>query len=239
MCTVSYLPVKEASYIITSTRDEKTSRKSALPPEQYEISGQPVYFPRDQEANGTWIASTASGLSLCLLNGGTEIHVSSPPYRRSRGLVLLDFFACNDTVSYLKTYDFSGIEPFTLIVVDYNNKDLSELRWNGNIMTQISKDYYRPHIWSSVTLYTDDIIKKREAWFHDWLLNRTDYHMNEIIGFHKTGGTGDSRYDILMNRDDEVRTVSITSFQSSPNTHVLRYEDILMNKTSEIAISNK
>ena len=237
MCTVSYLPINGGSYIITSTRDEKTSRKSALPPEKHDISGQPVYFPRDQEANGTWIACTADGLSLFLLNGGTEIHVPSPPYRKSRGLVLLDFFAYNDTGRYRKTYDFTGIEPFTLIIVDYNRKELSELRWDGDIIHHSNRDYYQPHIWSSVTLYTDDIIKKRETWFDDWLKSRSDYQMNDIIDFHKTGGSGDSRYDILMNRDDEVRTVSITSFQATPDRPVLRYEDIILNKVSETIIN--
>jgi len=236
MCTVSYLPVKEASYIITSTRDEKTSRKSAVPPEKHEISGQPVYFPRDQEANGTLIGTTNGGLTLCLLNGGTEIHIPSPPYRRSRGLVLLDFFAYNDIGTYRDNYDFAGIEPFTLIIVDYNRKELSELWWNGDAIQHNSKDYYLPHIWSSVTLYTEEIIRKRETWFNEWLKSRSDYHMNDIIGFHKKGGTGDKRYDILMNRDNEVRTVSITSIQTLQDVHLLRYEDILLNKTSETVI---
>ena len=75
MCTVSYLPLSQTDYILTSNRDETVERPVCFPINQYLIGERTVYFPKDQQAGGTWIATTGDSVTLCLLNGGFEPHL--------------------------------------------------------------------------------------------------------------------------------------------------------------------
>ena len=238
MCTVSFLPLSDGGYIITSTRDEKIVRKPANHPAMHELKGIPVYFPQDQQALGTWIAASAEGSTLCLLNGGLKIHTPSPPYKKSRGLVLLDLISSSqDIFRAIETYHFDGIEPFTLIAVHHKQAELWEFRWDGSKLHQCEKSYNNPHIWSSVTLYSSDVIQARADWFRLWLQEQNEFSMEKILNFHMTAGSGDIRNDIRMNRDDETKTVSITCVQVSENDHFMHYEDLTTLKSSDISIS--
>jgi hypothetical protein len=244
MCTVSYLPLPGEGFIITSTRDEKSLRKTALPPEQYDIHDGPVYFPRDTDAGGTWIASSPGGHTLCLLNGGFIIHESIPPYRRSRGLVLLDFYKYNNVAGFRDQYDFTGIEPFTLLIRNFHSNKpaeagsiFDELRWDGEQVHHTPLNPELPAIWSSVTLYSDEVISQRNKWFEKWLDDHPEFSVESAINFHKTAGTGNIQNDILMNRDNEVRTVSITSILRDPLRYEYYYEDIINQQQHSNKIS--
>jgi uncharacterized protein with NRDE domain len=99
MCTVSYLPLPSAGYILTSNRDEAPERPTALPINHYRIGERTVYFPKDPQAGGTWIATTGDESTICLLNGGFVPHIAAPGhhYRKSRGMVVLDYFLYAET----------------------------------------------------------------------------------------------------------------------------------------------
>ena len=227
MCTVSYIPLPGNGFILTSTRDEKTTRKTALPPDKHDINGNHVYFPQDTEAFGTWIASSAEEYSLCLLNGGFENHVSNPPYRRSRGMLMLDFFNYGNVQEFSHNYNFDGIEPFTLLILGYSRQRFDEIRWDGSKLYQTKIDHRAPGIWLSFTLYSDDAIRMRQEWFRQWLLKDPELSSESAIGFHKTAGSDDKSNDILMNRGNIVCTVSITSIYRSRLRHEMHYEDII------------
>ena len=95
MCVLTYIPTENQGFILTSNRDEAVSRTLALPPKKYQLGGQYVFFPKDPQGDGTWIGSCGN-YTLCLLNGGIEKHVPKPPYRKSRGKVILDPFKLFD-----------------------------------------------------------------------------------------------------------------------------------------------
>jgi len=230
MCTVTYLPQPFIGFVLTSTRDEKSIRKPAVPPREYDILGRKVFYPRDPDAGGTWISSAVGGYSLCLLNGGFKIHESRPPYRLSRGLVLLDFYKYNKVDSFRDNYDFKGIEPFTLLIIGHPQRSLDELRWDGQKIHHITPDPDIPCIWSSVTLYSEDVINMRKAWFDTWLGKNPGFTDVEAVRFHKKAGTGDLHNDVLMDREGEVRSVSITSVSRSDMFEKIYYEDLINGK---------
>src|SRR5579871_6575106 len=128
MCTVTYLPTP-TGYILTSNRDEALVRKPAEIPDSVAIGNCQVLFPRDGEAGGTWIATADNGRTVCLLNGAFTRHKHNPPYRKSRGLVVLDFFTLPNAKAFADSYDLTGIEPFTILVIEKSM--LYELRWDG------------------------------------------------------------------------------------------------------------
>lgn len=235
MCTVTILPI-EGGFILTSNRDEKLLRQKAIPPQEYDFNEIKLYFPKDPKASGTWICSSLE-FTLCLLNGAFEKHISNPPYRKSRGLVLLDFFKFNDPELFSEKYDFSGIEPFTLVMVNHKTLDLFELLWDEINVNLKSLDLNKKHIWSSATLYNKETRDWRVSLFKEWCESNPIYAKKDIVDFHRFGGKGDKANDFVMNRNNETITLSITSIGYSKNSHSIQYNDIVNNETFELIIN--
>jgi hypothetical protein len=233
MCTVTYLPLGENDFVLTSNRDEKTVRKPALQPGLYQVYDSLVVFPKDQQAEGTWIATSGTSFTLCLLNGAFKGHESTGNYSRSRGLMVLDFFKYNDIDRFLSEYSFDSIEPFTLLILNTSNAkpELTEVRWNGVAIFKKGIDTSKPGIWSSSTLYSSETAKEREQWFNDFLNSCKEYMGYSILDFHHFGGKGDNSNSLMMNRDDKIKTVSITSILSRENTLHITYKDVINQKT--------
>lgn len=236
MCTVTFLPSGN-SFILTSNRDEKSWRKKASPPRKFSINNQSVFYPKDLEAGGTWIATANSNFTLCLLNGAFQKHYHQPPYKKSRGLMVLDFFWFNDVSRFSGEYDFTGIEPFTLIIVEAGTElKIHELRWDEKRLHFKEIDGATSHIWSSVTLYDEEIIEQRQQWFRQWLNEKHENEIESIMHFHEFGGTGNKANDLLMNRNNTTLTVSITSIQKSEKDFCMKYKDVTENKLYNIRI---
>jgi uncharacterized protein with NRDE domain len=228
MCTVTYLPQSNDGFLLTSNRDEAPSRS----PENLDtthIGGTQLLFPRDTIAGGTWIIAASDGTTVCILNGAFFKHRHQPPYRRSRGLMALDFFSFRTTPDFLKQYTFEGMEPFTMILL--RKGDVREIRWDAKRLTAHKKDATKPHIWSSATLYTPEYQLKRENWFTEWLRQQETYERQAILHWHRTAGEGDPENDVVMNRNGIVRTVSITSIACQADQLSLAYHDLLRNQT--------
>jgi len=233
MCTVSFLPIEDG-FILTSNRDEVKSRQ-AIFPKTYSSKSGAVSFPQDPKSGGTWIAGCATKM-ICLLNGGLKKHKHSPPYRHSRGKVVLDAFDYSSFSDFRATYNFDNIEPHTLVMIDYENDlEVVELKWDG-VEKHISiKNKKETHIWSSVTLYPDEIVLKRELWFKEWV-SKNKFTVAAVKNFHKTGGSGDVKNDLLMKRTDDLKTISVTSFKYQGHTTNMIYEDLISESLSEIIL---
>jgi hypothetical protein len=235
MCTVSFVPVKDGC-IITSNRDEKLSRKTALPPVIHQYNGVYIFFPRDTDAGGTWIATKENGDTAVLLNGAFIPHISEPPYRKSRGLILLDILSSSDAAKEFLRMDLLEIEPFTLVL--FENKMLHEFRWDGEEKYSKQLDEQLAHIWSSVTLYDGFAINRREKWFNKFLANNSRPAQKHIIDFHCFGGEGDINNDLRMQRQDRYATVSITSIKVGEKKGKMVYLDLKENKEYQLQLSS-
>lgn len=230
MCVLTYLPTKDNGFIFTSNRDEKTTREPAIPPRKYETGGRYMFYPKDPQSNGTWIGGCYTH-TLCLLNGGLNPHIPTPPYRQSRGKVILDFYQFLDEEKFINNYQFEGMEPFTLVVINrHNNLNYNEICWTGKEALNTIRSRAEPRIWSSVTLYSPQIIREREQWFCDFLQKQPAYTAEDVLRFHHTGGNGDLRNNIKMNRDEILKTLSITQFQVNNGEFLVNYEDLQKNK---------
>ena len=223
MCTVTFIPSKEY-IILTSNRDEKHWRSPAHAPARHNFSTGNILFPKDGDAGGTWFAVHENGNAVIFLNGGFVKHESEPPYRRSRGLILLDLLDAVSPCDSFDRIDLDDIEPFTAIIWDDGR--LYECRWDGVRKYSKEMDNEQPHIWSSVTLYDEQVIAKRGQWFADWLLQHIDPNQEDILHFHQFTGDGDTHNDLMMNRDGKVFTVSVTSAQIQRSGASLTYLDL-------------
>lgn len=227
MCTVTYLPVGNKVFFVSS-RDEKHARADAIEPDfYYSITGT-VLFPKDADAGGSWIALHENGNALVLLNGAFEAHAPLPPYRKSRGLILTELIAAPDPLLLFREIDLSSIEPFTSVL--WKEGHLFECVWDGNQKLVAEKSINEPQIWSSSTLYNEVIRAKRKGWFDAWLEIQRDRVLAELMDFHRVTGDGDAHNDLLMNRDGDLYTVSITGVELDTDVGRMTYLDLRNNR---------
>ena len=92
---------------------------------------------------------------------------------------------------------------------------------------------HKPQIWSSVTLYSADLIREREKWFDEWVASHSHPGALDIIRFHQKGGNGDPRNSILMNRDGKLFTNSISVVRLGSDSASFRYIDLRGGETTE------
>lgn len=232
MCVVTLLPL-HGGFVLTSNRDEHVSRPTALTPEAYTINQHQLIFPKDPQGGGTWLASSATR-TVCLLNGAFDNHTHQLPYRngvpkKSRGLVVLDFFDYSDVKRFIDAYDFGGIEPFIMVVVNHAFQAVTfhELRWNGQQVYLREMPNNQPSIWSSVTLYTQPMAELRKSWLAYFLYKQPNPTADDLFGFHQTAGDGNANHDFVMNRPTAgVRTVSITQVSQVDTERCMRYLEL-------------
>jgi hypothetical protein len=234
MCTVTFLPLGNTDFILTSNRDEQRLRET-LPPKIYEEDGVEMLFPKDKIAGGTWIGASSKKRLVCVLNGGFIKHERKENYSKSRGLIAKELLKEKSIRPYLDNLDLPGVEPFTMIVADWYNNELNlvELVWDGH-KKHITKHKNEPKIWSSSSLYTDEIKELRKNWFQKWL-SENDVTSEAILQFHHQK-TADEEQSILMKRK-YVETVSITSVKKLENTIEMVYEDLVHSTKTAINFS--
>src|SRR5690349_10805642 len=150
MCTVTFIPFRN-SIFITSNRDESPDRQAPGLKSFHSRETNTIHFPLDETSGGSWITLSDEGRAVCLLNGGFESFIPNPPYRISRGQVVLAAAKADDVDQFILSYEMKGIAPFTLVVSE--NKSLVQLVWDGQEKHILSLPSDQPHIWSSATLY--------------------------------------------------------------------------------------
>jgi uncharacterized protein with NRDE domain len=225
MCTVTFIPNKKG-FTLTSSRDEKNYRPTLFP-SWYSHKNSRLLYPKDEIANGSWIAASDSGRMACLLNGGFVNHnKNNLGYRKSRGLVLIESFdfAIPD---FLENFNLQDIEPFTLLLIDSKNRLFNELVWDGSKKNIRKIDMSTHHIWSSATLYDEEIRTNRKSWFNQWMSSNSLANNEEIFDFHQFTHTDDDTNNILMNREDGTQTVSLSQYIFELNKAQFIYKDLI------------
>jgi uncharacterized protein with NRDE domain len=226
MCTVSFVFAKGKA-ILTHNRDEKVARPSAIEPLKYSINQQNIYFPKDQKAGGTWYAVAENGTVLVLLNGADEKHKLKPSYRKSRGLIVLELISSNSPIEEWSSIDLSNIEPFTVVL--FQNEKLYQLRWNEVEKSTLNLDVNQSHIWSSSTLYSKEIRENRVELFQNFMVSN-EISAEKIFQFHRYAKNDDSENGLIINRNNEMKTLSITQTVIEKNKVVLLYHDLQQQK---------
>ena len=225
MCTVTYLPLGNNDFMLTSNRDESPKRRT-MKPISYQEDGVKLTYPKDVLAGGTWIGLSGKNRLVCLLNGGFDAYKREASYKMSRGIIVKAILKSDDFESYINDFDFVGIEPFTIVLVDWNAKLATyELVWDG------SKKHFKelaqePRIWSSSTLYTQKEKALRTIWFSNWLDKNNEFTQEKILKFHHNSELGSPENSPKMKRL-YVETVSITSVKKDASKVVMSYQSLV------------
>ena len=173
--------------------------------------------------------------SACLLNGGSEAYARKNKYRKSRGLVVLESFEFDDIEKFNQNYDFSDIEPFTLLIRTQTDLYCVVHNEANNQLTIV--DPTQSHIWSSTTLYTKEVRSKREQWFNHWLQKDPEINEENIQGFHLNAGDGDGENDLIMSRRGILQTLSLTQISVAEQHATMLYHDIVNDRSDQININ--
>ena len=218
MCTVTYLPIADNQFILTSNRDETPLRKT-IPPKKYVEDGVTLTYPKDEIAGGTWIGVSSKNRVVCLLNGGFVNHKRKLPYKMSRGIIVKNILIADNAIAFINEFDFTNIEPFTLILIDWDVKLVTyELVWDG-VKKHFKPLAQEPKIWSSSPLYTPEMKAEREMWFTNWLENNKKDFLKNILKFHKNNSLGTKETSPKMKRKF-IETVSITSIKKEKKVEI-------------------
>ncbi len=232
MCTVTFIPT-EKTVFITSNRDESPSRQASGLSSQHSMDGPAIYFPLDEASSGSWIALTDTGRSVCLLNGGFIPFVPDPPYRLSRGQVVMEAAGAGEVMPFVENFNLEGIAPFTLLI--YEKKLFIQTVWDGFKRHIVELPQDRPQLWSSVTLYPPEVRAWRKEIFDEWVKEHQLYDRESIMAFHCLK-KGDQVNDFIMNRNDVVKTLSVTGIQLEKHKGSLLHLNLEKNTREEVRI---
>ncbi len=223
MCTVSFVPIKDG-VCITSNRDESIKREKAIPPTKYLINNKEIYFPKDPKAGGTWFAHNNKSC-IVLLNGALEKHIHKQNYRKSRGLIVIDLIASENPIKEWESIGLNEIEPFTIVL--FSEKKLYQLQWNEIEKTTIELDANQNHIWSSSTLYEQKIREERAKWFTNFIKLENKLDSQKLLNFHQFTESDNKNFGLQINRNNQLKTISITQCIISNNDFTFNYIDLL------------
>ncbi|EPE9899840.1 conserved hypothetical protein [Flavobacterium psychrophilum] len=227
MCTVSFIN-SNGKYIFTSNRDENVAREKAIEPKICLINDKKIFFPKDQKSGGTWYAIDDKAHIIILLNGAKEKHEIKDNYRKSRGLIVLDLISSKSVILSWQEIDLNTIEPFTLVV--FENQKLYQLQWNELEKEMTKLDTKKNHIWSSSTLYSFAIREQRKQWFYDFLETKKIISELDILHFHKNTEDNNKENGLVINRNNLLKTLSITQTVIEKNKVSLTHYDIIENQ---------
>jgi hypothetical protein len=223
MCTVIYIPTP-TGFLLSSNRDENFARKEAKPPAIYKLQTKEVLMPVDAEAGGTWIAVTNNWEALVLFNGGFIAHQKKNNYRLSRGIIFNQLLAAIDTMAEWGLVDLQNIEPFSMIMI--NQSVCNRLVWDGVKKHSIPFDRGNSYIWSSATLYTEQVIQQRTEVFNNWRGEQVEISPAQLSIFLQSAMKEDTQNRYVMNRDGVTGTVSISIIEYRREKAIFYYDSL-------------
>lgn len=154
MCIVSIFSEPSGNFILTQNRDESVLRPSSQDFTTREIYNQSFNAPIDLVSKGTWIYDSVNFV-CCILNGEYKKHAHRPPYRMSRGLIILELLKYNSIDQFIKKVELEGIEPFTMIMLNRNTDEKKILVWDETQKHLEDLSGQKLIVRSSSTLYSE------------------------------------------------------------------------------------
>lgn len=212
MCIVSIVTNPQGQIILTQNRDENRMRPTSDEVASNEKFGKIYTGPRDLVSGGTWIYYTKEYM-VCILNGAYQKHHHNPPYRKSRGLVVLDLLKYDSIDEFVNSVVLEGVEPFTMIMIHRKTGEKKILVWNEE------KKFLEDHsgeeliVRSSSTLYDED----EKAFHQKEILHLNPKTPENLRAWHH-------RARMLPNtKFPMVQTTSITQIIQSDTTIKLKF----------------
>jgi LEA14-like dessication related protein len=95
--------------------------------------------------------------------------------------------------------------------------------WDEKILQIFHLDSTQAHIWSSSTLYNQQIKLTRAKIFKQFVTQEPN--SNQVLDFHKVNVNNDLHQSFFVNIDNTIKTVAITQVTGKPSTMQVKYTD--------------
>ena len=106
--------------------------------------------------------------------------------------------------------------------------------FDGQILYHSKMQKEQAHIWSSCTLYQVEEKQQRKKHFNSFL-QESKLTQDEVIAFHTNSYKTLEHEDILINRNEILKTVSLTSIVKS-SAISMTYIDFIQSKQLTLAL---
>lgn len=216
MCIVSIFSKSNGDFLLTHNRDESHLRPFSDEIKTNEYFGHRWTGPVDLVSGGTWIYYSEEFV-CCVLNGGYQKHHHRPPYRMSRGLLILELLKYNSINEFIKEIELNEIEPFTMIMLSQKSVEKKILVWDGKEKFIEDHSDQKLIVRSSTPLYTAEDKKTHYRAFSK-LENISE---GSVFELH------DQLKMLPNSKFPTVQTTSITQISHSENQIGLKFCPIL------------
>lgn len=237
MCTVTFVPLVDGGYVLTTNRDESHRRAPAKPPTVRSVGGRSVLAPTDADAGGTWVAADEAGRTVCLLNGDGPAGGVLPDDPPSRGLLVWELMQdpSHDGVRSRVQHDVDAgdfrYRPFKLVVVEPGSgRRPPRLLLAGWDAAELSfGEAEGPSVAISSTFERLDVTARRTAAWEAFLAEGPEPGPGlpgALAAFHAGHEGNDPQgdaYSVCVHRND-ARTVSRTMVCVEPGGVRLEYQ---------------
>jgi Transport and Golgi organisation 2 len=150
MCTLTFVPTKDG-YVAGMNRDEKLTRRRAIPPKRSDFPSATALLPRE-DSGGTWVACNSHGNLLAVLNWNDVEPRVGGENLRSRGVLIPELIAgddLTDTHTRFAQLDLDGVSPFRLIGAFPGESLIVEWSWDGLQRREFEFAWRKRHWFSS------------------------------------------------------------------------------------------
>lgn len=212
MCIVSIFSASKDEFILTQNRDESYLRPTSNEIVSREVNNQIYRGPMDLISGGTWIYYSESFVA-CILNGAYEKHSHQPPYKLSRGLIVLELLKHSSIDQFISKIDLDGIEPFSMIMLNRKSEEKKILVWDETTKHTEDLSGQQLIVRSSSTLYSE-----KEKAFHQKSIEAIQNIHPEAIF--------DVQHQLRMLANEQfpsVQTTSITQIIQQQNRIELKF----------------
>jgi hypothetical protein len=221
MCTVTFVP-RRTGYALAMNRDEKLSRPAGLEPRLREADGRKVLGP-SEPGGGTWIAVNETGAAFALINWyGAPACVTGPA--RSRGQLVravAPLPSPASTTAQLKNLPLNRVNPFRLVGVFPDRREIVEWRWNRVELVR------RRHPWKAQQWISSGFDEARAQGvrgrtFRRARRQRSAGRLEWLRRLHRSHAPRAGPFSTCMHRAG-AETVSYTEISVSARVATLRY----------------
>lgn len=136
----------------------------------------------DLVSGGSWIYYSEL-YACCVLNGAYTKHKHRPPYRMSRGLLILELLKYNSIDEFVSEIELNAIEPFTMIMLGLHSTEKKILVWDGREKFVENHSADELIVRSSTPLYSEE---EKQAHFNafrdlDELSDKAVYELHDKL----------------------------------------------------------
>jgi hypothetical protein len=226
VCTVSIVPLADG-FRLMCNRDEQHARPGAQPPRWVGTGRTAALMPTDPQGGGSWVAVTADGFAVTLLNRLSPNGAAVSQPKQSRGELVTSLVSAGELDALLDavhSIDPARYRAFQLVAVA--GPRVLTATSDGARLESTIRTLDRPVVFTSSSL-GDTTAERMRVPLFEALVVHADDPLKGQREFHAHRWPRCSTFSVLMCRSD-ARTVSRATIDVRAGMASLAYEPLTL-----------